>query len=118
MDFPSSPEEPAGLCGAEVGFAVLVAGFEPLALVLVDAERAPFVAAGEAPALVFVDEPVVGFAEEREAPEVRVDFEDAFDVPFVPDLAGDFEEDFDAPEEGIDPKPSICFQEDPPSFMP
>ena len=101
-----------------MGFAVVVAGFEPLALVLVDAERAPFVAAGEAPALVFVDEPVVGFAEEREAAEVRLDFAGDFDDPLVPDFAGDFEEDFDAPEGGSDPKPSICFQEDPPSFMP
>jgi len=67
---------------------------------------------------VFVDEPAAGFAEEREVPEVRLDSGDAFDDPFAPDLAGDLEEDFDAPEEGSAPKPSICFQEEPPSFMP
>lgn len=118
MEFPSPPVEPAGLGGAGVGFAVLVAGFEPLALVLVAAGRAPFVAAGDAPALVFVDEPAAGFAEEREVPEVRLDLEDAFDDPFAPDFAGDLEEGFEEAVEGSGPKPSICFQEDPPSFMP
>lgn len=121
MVFPSAPVEPAGSRGAEAGFAFLFAGFWPLALVLVDAERASFVAAGDAPALVFVDEPVAGFAEERAEPEVRPDFEegfeDAFDDLLLPDRAGDFE-DFVEPEEGSDPKPSICFQEDPPSFIP
>lgn len=75
-------------------------------------------AAGDAPALVFVDEPAVGFAEEREVPEFRADFGDAFKDPFAPDFVEVFEEGLDEPEEGIDPKPSICFQEEPPSFMP
>lgn len=99
---PEEPDEPGA---GGFGVAVSLEGFRPLALVLEGAWRAPLDAAVVAAALVLVVDFEVDF-------EVAADFEPAREEPEPLELV------FGLAADGAAPKPNICFQEEPPSFMP